>query len=781
MSKSLRAGDDLRPPMFPSQEASSNVLIGTPDSTTDRRSIGNYLLIRKLGEGGMGQVWLAEQTNPVRRQVALKLIRFGLCDDTTLVRFQSERQTLATMDHPAIARILDAGAASDGQPYFAMEYVAGLPITDYCDQKKCNIRQRLELFIQVCEGVQHAHQKSILHRDLKPANVLVVEIDGKPSPRIIDFGLAKSVTPDEFGDATLTMVGTLLGSPAYMSPEQADPRIRDVDTRTDVFSLGVLLYELLTGTLPIDSEEWEDKPLDFVLRQVREKDTARPSSQFRKKAATHRDAAAAAANSRCVDSKQLTRLIRGDLDWITMKALEKDRARRYGTPMELAADISRYLNNEPVSAGPATAGYRIRKYAVRHRIALGLASGVLLLLVGVVVAQALALRRITEERNRTARERDRAARITGFMTGIFKVSNPSEARGNTVTAREILDKSSTEIDTGLTKDPELQAQMQSVMGDVYDNLGLYARAQALEQKSLSIRQQVLGLQNPETLRTMSALAQTLRNEGNLNQAETLQRQALDAQMRILGQDNPDTLSSMANLGRIVWGKGRYADAEKLDRQALESERSVLGPDDPDTLTTMVNLSFDLRSQHRYADAVNLCRQALEIRRRVLGPEHPDTLMSMNVLANNLSSVGQNTEAEALHRQVLEIRIRILGPEHPQTLQSMMNLASVLMKENKDTEAEKVLRQALEKERRVLGAQDPTRALSAYDLASIVAKRGQRSEAFSLLREALDHGLPPFAELFMAKDSDLTSLHKDPRFAALVVRAKDLAAASRKPL
>jgi len=336
----------------------ADAVVSSAGTRTDKAAAGTivagrYRLLRKLGEGGMGQVWLAEQTTPVHRQVALKLIKAALYDQSLLQRFESERQSLAIMDHPSIAKVFDAGATSDGQPYFVMEYVPGLPITDYCDAKKLRIRDRLELFMRVCEGVQHAHQKAIIHRDLKPANVLVVDVDGKLTPRIIDFGIAKVLSQPLSGDDRFTQAGGMVGTPGYMSPEQADPAIQDVDTRTDVYSLGVILYELLTGFLPLDVKEWRKRPLHEVLRQLHEDDPPSPST----KVATEKESSTEAAEMRSTEPRQLVRLLHGDLDSVTMKALEKDRARRYGSPSDFAADIGRYLRNEALVAVPPSVAY----------------------------------------------------------------------------------------------------------------------------------------------------------------------------------------------------------------------------------------------------------------------------------------------------------------------------------------------------------------------------------------------------------------------------------------
>ncbi len=721
-----------------------NELAGSDIETIGRLEAGQvfaqrFRLVRKLGEGGMGQVWLAEQTSPVRRQVALKLIKAGMYDEDVVRRFQSERQSLAIMDHPAIARVFDAGTTEQGQPYFVMEYVPGLPITEYCDQKKLTIKQRLNLFIQVCEGVQHAHQKAIIHRDLKPPNILVVEIDGKPRPRIIDFGLAKATSPQLDGEGSLTQLGSLVGTPGYMSPEQIDPGERDIDTRTDVYSLGVILYVLLTGVLPIDTRNWQQKPLVEVLQLLREEEPERPST----KVSTKRADSDAVAAARGTESAQLVSLLCGDLDWIAMKALEKDREGRYGTPSEFASDIQRYLNHEPVIAREASAAYRMKKYIRRHSLAVSVIAAAVTVLVVFVVFQTVELRRITRERDRANRERDRANRVSSFVVDMFKVSDPSESRGNSVTAREILDKASKDIENSLTRDPELQAQLMYTMGNVYASLGLDSRSGTLLEQALNLQKKILGPEHPDTLDSASSLGRTLRYQGHYPEAEQLLRQTVQAQERVLGPEDPRTLRSMNGLANTLAYEGKNSEAEQLMRNVLGKERRVLGPEDKDTLKSMRDLSVILREEGHFSEAKQLQAEALALHQRVFGRDHPDTVSVMVSLGNTLLLEGHLAEAEKLVHEILAIELRMLGPEHPDTLTAEYNLTRILVEEGKYEEANKLIHQTLTTQTRVLGPDHLSTLRSMDILGEILEMQGRYSEAESVLSDALARKIRAF--------------------------------------
>ena len=705
--------------------------VAAADTNCEIKMVGPYRLIRELGIGGMGQVWLAEQTDPLHRRLALKLIKAGMYDATTVQRFQAERQSLAIMEHPSIAKVFDAGTTPQGQPYLAMEYVDGSPITDYCDGKKLSIPERLKLFLRVCEGVQHAHQKAIIHRDLKPSNILVAEIDGKPTPRIIDFGLAKASEP-HFGGQTLTQLGAFLGTPGYMSPEQADPHIRDVDTRTDVYSLGVVLYELLTGDLPFDTKSWKKQSLDEILRQLRETDPLLPSTKI----SSNRDTATACAEARGTESKQLASLLRGDLDWITLKALEKDRERRYGTPSELAADIERYLENKPIIARPSSRSYRLRKYVQRHRVPVAIAAGMILLLSSLTIRESLQARRIARERDRANQEAETAKETADFLVGLFEVADPGEARGKSITANEILDRASQRIDNGLERQPLVRARLQLTMAEVYKGLGLYNSSVQLAQRSWIDRRSALGDAAPATLSARSELGDSLRFLGKLDDAQSHLRATLEAQRAANGPESLDFLVTEARLGIVLYSQSKLKEADTLLVSAVTGLRR-LGPSGaPELVDALQWLGQTFRDEDKREEAVAVQLESLDLAQKLYGGDHPSTLSALDALGLLYWDLGRLNEAESYLRQSLEASRRVLGSDHTDTLTTTLNLGLVLLDRQKYADGEIAFRAAFEGYRKTLGPDHAFTLTAMGNLCSDLTLQKKFAEAEGYCRQAL---------------------------------------------
>jgi serine/threonine protein kinase/tetratricopeptide (TPR) repeat protein len=722
----LLEAHDNRPGFLHSSDRRADWALSSDHAAGDR--IGPYEIRSVIGEGGMGVVYEAEQSAPIRRRVALKLIRLGMDTREVVARFESERQALALMSHPHIAHVFDGGATDEGRPYFVMELVPGVPITEYADAKGLTTRERIELFLPVCRAIQHAHQKGIVHRDIKPPNVLVKEEEGRPVPKVIDFGVAKAIEEPLTQRSLHTQQGRILGTPEYMSPEQAEMG-RDIDTRTDIYSLGILLYELLTGRPPF---EFGNASYGEIQRRIRAEDPPRPSSRAGAQGADSRSIAA----RRGADAPALRRELRGDLDAIVMKALEKQRSQRYATASELAADLERAMRHEPVTAGPHGAAYRLNKFVRRHKVGVAAVAAIAVLLTGLAVTMAVQSARISRALDRADREREKAQRVSAFLVDLFRVSDPGEGGGN-LPAREILDRGSARIAAELRAEPEVQAALMETMGRVYRNLGLYPKAASLHESALALRRTTMGDTGREVARGIYELGVSLQARGEIDRAETLIRDALARQRALLGEDHLETADSLNQLGSIRHARDDFSDAVAQYEAALAVRRKLLDPADPLIAQSVRGLGSALQATGDFEGAERLLRDSLATNLRVLGPEHLQTIASQFSLAALLNRKGDKPAAERSHREVLAARRRVLGARHPTVAESLNSLAALLYERGDNAGAEAASREALAIQREALGPTHPRVTQTINNLALAVQERGDFASAESLYREALD--------------------------------------------
>jgi len=703
--------------------------------------IGRYKLLEQIGEGGMAVVFMAEQTQPFQRRVALKIIKLGMDTKQVIARFEVERQALALMDHPNIAKVHDAGTTETGRPYFVMELVRGISITKYCDQHKLNALERLELFKPVCEAVHHAHQKGIIHRDIKPSNVLVTLHDGKPVPKVIDFGIAKAVSRKLTEKTVFTHFAQLIGTPEYMSPEQAEMSGLDIDTRTDIYSLGILLYELLTGTLPFDPETLRSAAFGEIQRIIREEEPPTPS----KRLSGLGEEAKNIAESRRTDVTSLVRSLHRELEWIPLMAMRKDRTHRYRSASELADDIQNYLDGAPLIAGPESAVYRTRKFIRRNRTSVTAAALVILVfVVGFIISMYMYFE-AEDSRRREAvayaeakQQADISKAVNEFLNDDLLASvDPRMAKGREITVREVLDAASEKIEGKFEGKPLIEASIRQTLGGTYWNLGKYEEAELHWERSYRLRREHRGEEHKETLASMNNVGMLYERQGRYDEAEPLLVKSLDVKRRVLGEEHRETLVSMNNVGLLYENQGRYDEAEPILVKALEVGRRVLGEEHPDTLTCMNNLGGLYQSQGRFDEAEPLLVKSLDIQRRILGEEHPSTLISINNLANFYRIQRRYDEAEPILVKALEVGRRVLGEEHPVMLIIMNNLALMYKNQGLYNKAKPLYVKVIEVRRRVLGEEHPGTLAAELCLALTYMDDGQYDEAEPLYFKRLE--------------------------------------------
>jgi serine/threonine protein kinase/Tfp pilus assembly protein PilF len=773
-------------------------------------SIGPYRLLSVLGEGGFGVVFLAERREPFVQRVALKVIKPGMDTKAVVARFEQERQALAVMDHPNVAKVLDGGVTPSGRPYFVMEHVQGEPLTAYCDRQRLTLRERLEIFVPVCEAVQHAHMKGIIHRDLKPSNILISVKDGHPIPKVIDFGVAKAISHTLTEKTIFTDQGVLIGTPEYMSPEQAEMGGTDIDTRSDVYSLGVILYELLTGALPFDPKTLRSAGFAEIRRIIREVEPPRPSTRL---STADNPTGAAIARARHAERDRIATELRRELEWIPLKALRKDRTRRYASAESLGADISRYLAGQALEAAPESRAYLVRKFVTRNRgpvLTAGMVAVALVAGFGTALWQAreVAIQRDTarvqarradenaaaekaraeelklvsdfqsqmlggidttqagidlmadmRERFSAALEKagvpeaERATHADAFGAGLARVNATDAAAA--VIDRTILRPAIESIGKQLRDQPVVAAQLRHALADLYRTIAFYDAAYPLQVGALETRKLVLGEEHPDTLTSIHNMGALLHVQGKLAEAEPYLREALEKRRRVLGEEHPETLEAIATMGYLLRAQGKVAEAEPYHREALEKRRRVLGEEHPETLEAINDMGRLHDAGGNWVEAHAHFHEALEKSRRVLGADHPTTLYLVNNVGLASRYLGRLADAEATLREAVELSIRVRGENHTETLTAVTNLAAALYERGKVVEAEVYFRDVLERRRRVLGEEHPDTILSMGYVARILHDQGKLAEAEAFSREALEKNRRVLGE---AHDRTLLSIN-----------------------